>query len=167
MTQAGPRYCLPVFTARTRSVHLPQNCLNPQSRTDILPWGPVALPRGCQPLCVQATAQAARRALRECHTDFQGHCGPFVLLAQMPSPGRWARSSFLPGFYMPSPLYIKMQTGTSLAGARWLRLHALSAGGPGLIPSQGTEISNASLWGLKNRIPQTDHVTLFAFEDLQ
>ena len=48
-------------------------------------------------MCVQATAQAARRTLRECHTDFQGHCGPFVLLAQMPSPGRWARSSFLPG----------------------------------------------------------------------
>ena len=54
-----------------------------------------------------------------------------------------------------------MQTGTSLAGAQWLRLHALSAGGPGLIPSQGTKILNASLWGLKNRIPQTDHVTLF------
>lgn len=63
MTQAGPHYCLPVFTARTRSVHLPQNCLNPQSRTDILPWGPVALTRGCQPLCVHATAQSA--GLRE------------------------------------------------------------------------------------------------------
>ena len=46
---------------------------------------------------------------------------------------------------IPSPLYIEMQTGTSLAGAQWLRLHALSAGGPGLIPSQGTKILNASI----------------------
>lgn len=35
----------PLLSARVHSqdpvcVHLPQNCLNPQSRTDILPWGP-------------------------------------------------------------------------------------------------------------------------------
>ena len=53
MSQAGPHYCLTVFTARTQSVHLPQNCLNPQSHTDILLWGPVALTQGCQPLCVR------------------------------------------------------------------------------------------------------------------
>lgn len=86
MSQAGPHYCLTVFTftARTQSVRLPQNCLNPQNRTDIVLWGPLALTRGggCQPSCVQATPQSVGRALRECHRDFQEHRGPFGALLQ-------------------------------------------------------------------------------------
>ena len=60
----------------------------------------------------------------------------------------------------------KNLTGISLV-ILWLELGASTTEGMGLIPSQGTKILNASLWGLKNRIPQTDHVTLFVFEDLQ
>ena len=40
----------------------------------------------------------------------------------------------------------KYNKGTSL-GVQWLRLHASTAGGPGLIPGGGTEIPHATRQG--------------------
>lgn len=94
MSQAGPHYCLTVFTARTQSVHLPQNCLNPQSHTDILLWGPVALTQGCQPLCVRPPHSQWGEPCSSVARTFWG-TADYALLPQ--SPDRWARSSFLPG----------------------------------------------------------------------
>ena len=45
---------------------------------------------------------------------------------------------------------IKKITGTSLAG-QWLRLHASTAGGVGLIPGCGTKIPHATQHGKKKK----------------